>query len=75
MLELDTLFQEYLSRYGDQLDTAALDDLEGLLAMQDQDLFDAFSGKQALKDDHLDELFREIKLKISGAADSKSDSL
>ena len=73
MLELDTLFQEYLGRYGDQLGAAVLDDIEDLLAMQDQDLFDAFSGKQALKDNHLNELFQEIKTKVRETDNSGPD--
>jgi len=65
MLELDTLFHEYLSRYGEQLEDDALDDMENLLMLEDQVLLDAFSGKSVLDDMRLDALFMQIKAAIS----------
>ena len=64
MLELDTLFRVYLELEGDQLDDNRLQQFSALLEYQDQDLFDAFSGKRALPDAQLDSLFMEMRSRV-----------
>ena len=64
MLELDTLFRVYLEVEGDNLDDKQLQQLTQLLEYQDQDLFDAFSGKRSLPDEALDGLFHQMKSKV-----------
>ncbi len=61
MLELDALFRKYLMEQGEQLSDEQLSQLGKLLAYQDQDLFDAFSGKKSLPDPALDRYFCEIR--------------
>ena len=61
MLELDTLFREYLLHNGDQMDKQALAAFESLLELQDQTLFDAFSGKHSLDNAQHQQLFESLK--------------
>lgn len=61
MLELDALFRGYLFEYGDDLTGEQLQEFEALLAYQDQDLFDAFSGKTPLTDSRHHALFEKIR--------------
>ena len=61
MLELDTLFRVYLELEGDSLDDSMLQQFSALLEYQDQDLFDAFSGKRPLPDKELEDLLMEMK--------------
>lgn len=60
MLELDTLFRGYLMRAGDGLSDAQLAAFEALLAFQDQQIFDAFSGKQPLPDKQSNKLLARM---------------
>ena len=62
MLELDALFRRYLMDKGDDLSPQQLQEFEALLQYQDQELFDAFSGKVPLDDEKLNVLFNELKL-------------
>jgi succinate dehydrogenase flavin-adding protein (antitoxin of CptAB toxin-antitoxin module) len=64
MLELDKLFRTYLEHHGDVLDAQQLAQFTRLLEYQDQDLFDAFSGKQPLPDETLDRLFTEMQDRV-----------
>lgn len=48
MLELDTLFKGYIEERGDGMTAEQFGLLESLLEYQDQEIFDAFSGKQPL---------------------------
>jgi antitoxin CptB len=64
MLELDKLFRNYLEQHGDVLDDHQLEQITHLLEYQDQDLFDAFSGKRPLQDETLDRLFTQIKDRV-----------
>ena len=61
MLELDTLFSGFLARCGSQLSEEQLRNFERLLELEDQTLFDAFSGKIELENKQLDQLFTHIK--------------
>ena len=61
MLELDTLFRQYLLEYGDQMNREELQDFESLLELQDQTLFEAFSGKCMLDDKRHQQLFDSMK--------------
>lgn len=60
MLELDMLFRNYLTAAGDALSDQQLQEFEQLLTCQDQELFDAYSGKQPLADAQLAQLFNRI---------------
>jgi antitoxin CptB len=60
MLELDMLFRNYLTTAGDNLSEQQLQEFEQLLSCQDQELFDAYSGKQPLPDKPMNELFSQI---------------
>ena len=64
MLELDKLFRTYLEQHGDVLDDHQLEQFTLLLEYQDQDLFDAFSGKRSLPDEKLDRLFTEMQDRV-----------
>ncbi len=61
VLELDTLFRKYLTDQSEELSDEQLAQLEKLLTYQDQDLFDAFSGKKPLADPELNRYFHTIK--------------
>ena len=61
MLELDALFRTYLTEQGEQLSEQQRMRFERLLAYQDQDLFDAFTGQTPLADPELEHYFRAIK--------------
>jgi len=61
MLELDTLFRQYLLSYGEQMNQKELQDFESLLELQDQTLFEAFSGKRKLDNIQHQQLFDTIK--------------
>ena len=60
MLELDTLFRAYLETYGDQMTMKQLGEFESLLELQDQTLFEAFSGKKLLESDSHQRLFSSV---------------
>ena len=62
MLELDTLFRQYLLENGEQMNNEQLLDFESLLELQDQTLFDAFSGKCMLGDKRHQQLFDSMKM-------------
>ena len=55
------LFGEYLQAHGNKMSEKQLLDIQRLLELQDQTLFDAFSGKARLKDEQLQRLFTYIK--------------
>jgi len=61
MLELDTLFRQYLLSYGEQMNQKELLNFESLLELQDQTLFEAFSGKRKLDNRQHQQLFDHIK--------------
>ena len=61
MLELDTLFRHYLQTYGEQMNQDELLNFESLLELQDQTLFEAFSGKRKLDSMQHQQLFDHIK--------------
>ena len=60
MLELDILFRTYLQNHGEQLDDQQLADFESLLELQDQTLFDAYSGKSELHTPALQQLMQSM---------------
>lgn len=60
MLELDSLFSEYLSVHGAGLGDADLGMIEQLLELQDQTIFDAFSGKTRLENPALQRLLQDM---------------
>ena len=66
MLELATLFRQYLLAYGEQMNQKELQDFESLLELQDQTLFEAFSGKRKLDDMQHQQLFDMIKRTLLG---------
>ncbi len=67
MLELDALFRTYLTEQGEQLSEQQRMRFERLLAYQDQDLFDAFTGKTPLADPELEHYFCTIKKQAARA--------
>ena len=60
MLELDILFRTYLQHHGEQFDEQQIADFESLLELQDQTLFDAYSGKSELHNPVLQQLMQSM---------------
>lgn len=67
MLELDILFRDYLLKYGEQLSRQQLVEFESLLELQDQTLFDAYSGQCKLDND--------IQQQLMGMIMARHDSI
>lgn len=53
LLELDLVFKRFWERYGDDLDEETEADLRKLLALEDHDLWDLVSGREATSDPQL----------------------